>query len=273
MIEACFDESENSQQGDLLVVSGYVANADGWCRFVDQWGQILTDARLGHFHMHSFRSSFISKKASLFAHLSEAEKIQLLDRLIAVIRSTLLFGVSVSVSKKDYNELTSHRFRSQWATAYTYCVNVCIDEVTDLLEESGMLDDVKYLFEDGHANASQAIEHLRRLSVNPSLQAIYKIVEYGLGPKSQKYGLQAADILAYCTQEKLMGSTRKPQVLPILLRKPGYPGVRHYRIDCNREMISRLVETVAAYYQERKAARSKFNEHKKLLRLARRSRT
>lgn len=113
------------------------------------------------------------------------------------------------------------------------------------LKETGKLDQVvNILIEDGHANASAAINQIRESKETGSV--VLKYGSYGLAGKSGNPILQAADLLAYGSCQIVGGM--KTCILDEMLDTKKLPIVR----ICGNKFVEKIQPYVGEYFSRYK---------------------
>jgi hypothetical protein len=217
MLELYLDESVSYFGPDpdrraLLVIAGYVAEAEEWAAFSKAWTQTLQTYQLSHFHAKEIRS----RDARLFRHLSLDERRELLSGLCSLISQHVLLGVAGYMRPYDYEGATTQEVRSRMGSTYgalTYLLLMKLSGV--LLNPSGTPDRVNIFLEAGHRNSREAVGQIAHykastepvresidgvtdiIDLNPLRTSFMRIGDYGLLRKKEAPPLQAADLLAY----------------------------------------------------------------------------
>lgn len=204
-VDMGFDESGSH---DVLLLSVQVGVVQKSKRMKTAWKTLLRNAKVPFFHSVDYGN--ISK--GVFAHLNLQERTALLESLCGHLRRRLSFGITAKVTISNWNSKTDNKFRSRWAAAYSFAMQMLMLETRVLLENRNLGYDVHMLLEDGHKNAGQAIDILRRIKLknkrDPGDMALNILTE-GLGSKADHPILQATDMLGYSDWQKLVQGDRK----------------------------------------------------------------
>lgn len=215
-LECYFDESIGSH-GDLIV-AGYASGIDHWAAFATAWRECLSEYGVPYFHMRKLKSP----QSSLFRHLSWDQRRKLFTKLLWLIHSHVMLGVSCRIKQSDYESITTPLFRTHFGSTYAFAVQMCT-LVIDRFLNGAPGDDHKFsvFLESGYRNAEEALAYLREeqlgntpvtdeefqeIAGTPDVKIFrdskpprVRIDSVGLGTKQSKAPLQAADILAHCT--------------------------------------------------------------------------
>lgn len=192
--------------GDTLLVSVQVGIVEQARRFKRHWKKRLGD--LAYFHSKDFRN--FSGGVFTKAGLDRQEREDLLADLARLVHQHLTVGITTKISQSLYNENTSPDFRSQYGSAYSFCVNMLILAVYVHLGRSNLRSDINILVEDGHRNSAQAVLLLNKWKTAPPVKHLpnLRILTAGLGSKVDHPILQSADMLAYSKYQHVKNGDR-----------------------------------------------------------------
>jgi len=211
MLELYLDESESGRTRPLLVIAGYLADAEKWKDFSEEWTRVLEDRKLTHFHAKELRSG----NAKLYRHLSSTERRTLVVDLARLTVKYSLLGVGSIICLPDYKAATSQRFRHKHGSAYGLCIDTLLLMLSDVLIKTGEPERVGVYIEDGHRNAGEAqlrVDHYKRRTepiewpegtqvIIPAPKTLredfVRIGERALVSKQRVKPVHAADLLAY----------------------------------------------------------------------------
>jgi hypothetical protein len=199
-VDMGFDESGSHDVLLLAVQVGVVQKAR---KMKTSWKTLLRDAKVPFFHSVDYDN--FSK--GVFSHLARKERSELLKALSGLIRKRLRFGITAKITVSNWNSKTDPEFRSRWAAAYSFAMQMLMLETRILLEKAQLGYDVNILLEEGHKNAGQAINILRGIKKkNNKLKpedVVLNIMTEGLGSKTDNPILQSADMLGYSDWQRL----------------------------------------------------------------------
>ena len=282
LIGSYVDES-GTHDDRLIVAAAFVGEFESCNAFTLAWDrQILGRYRIPFFHMKDFRN----RHSKIFRHLDETERSRLLDDIISLVSEHMMLGAIGSASQRLYNKLTTPIFRSTYGTSYCFAVQMCVAAAREWIEqkEEG-LHHMNIMLEDGHKNAGQAIDLLRRLKDAIAIPEIpegcvvveeddplrvpsgVKIGTISLGSKQatatrDTFGLQAADILAYCISAEVR--TKDKFAVAVLDKLERRTPICGYTYN-DQELIPSLVADMDEDEKWRKQRRSEIYELKKVL--------
>ena len=159
-VDMGFDESGNK---DVLLVSAQLGVVQKARVMKTKWKAALRETRVPFFHSVDYDN--ITK--GVFSKLSREERKELLELLAGHLRKRMFVGLTVKVTLSNYNDKTDNEFRSRWAAAYSFCIQVLLSYANLVMEIFHLGDEVNVLIEDGHANVEQAFQILHRIDLLP----------------------------------------------------------------------------------------------------------
>ncbi len=143
------------------MLSGCVASVDKWTLLEREWRSILEDYHLRHIH---FKEFFHFPPSRPFRALTDADKRDIILRASTIIRDSLLFVFTCTISPIEYRHLANAIFCSRYGSAYGLCVQTFLGGINGLLAQP--VDEyqiVNVFIEQGHKNANDAIRLIRLL--------------------------------------------------------------------------------------------------------------
>jgi hypothetical protein len=188
-----FDESG---RGDTLLVSAQIGVVQTARKMDTKWKAELRKQHIPFFHSVDYDNV----TGGVFKGLTREERRKLLDYLTFHLRKRMFFGMTAKITISTYNAKTDNKFRSQWAAAYSFAVQLVMLQTSLVLEHFKLGDEVHILLEEGHANSAQAIQILLRMKKareTGSTKVPLRIMTAELGSKADYPILQGADMLAY----------------------------------------------------------------------------
>src|SRR5204863_1620722 len=100
MLKAYIDDS-NMSHGPVAVLAGWVARAQSWAKFSDDWTRVLRmSPRIGHFKWKDWRGA-----SGEFAGVSDARRIEKLNLLIDVLSEHAPLGVASVTSNRLHQQI------------------------------------------------------------------------------------------------------------------------------------------------------------------------
>ena len=198
MFRAYFDGSGKIDQHEVIVFAGWVSTSQKWSEFARAWTAVLRKPRYNvpYFHMKEFAHS-----VGAFANGwkgDEDKRRDFLGELIAVIYSTVQFGVAQTVSRAGYAEIDrEYELSEHYGSEYALSAFLCMTEAYNWVakREKRRVMRVSYVFDRGDQGKGDLI----RLAE----QANWPIPAFHASRDDAKTGecgvvqLQAADFAAY----------------------------------------------------------------------------
>jgi len=264
-----FDESYKGKSD--LVIAGFVSSIDRWATFASRWKRVLDENKLPYFRFSEFKSPRSIK------HLSMPARQRILDSLIDITLECASLAVSRRISPREYESLTTPKFRSAFGSAYTTAVQGCIQGVAfHLAEQDSDYEELSVFLEDGHPNAVQAIESLlgfkRKFApVDMTTLNADHVIDTGgrdaplvrlgtiaVGGKTKMLPLQAADMLAHSVFNP-SGDLTRIVLERVRERLPFHEG------NWTSEVIQQTIENISILEQHRIRGRKQPHEMSRLL--------
>lgn len=225
MLDYGFDESG---KGNRLIVSAQIGRSDRLRRFSRKWQSVLEKADIPYFHSKDFNNY----SSGIFKSLDRSERLRLLRKLCILIHDFVDVGFSAKIDTSHYKAITTPEFRSRWGSAYSYAAQcVALNAYAHLRDKQLELDPVNVLFEWGHRNVGQAIDHFCS-AIDGTV--FINVKTCGKGPKEGNPLLQAADMLAFSVwQEEHSGD----MTIRDELNHDGIP-YSTYTFECDDSLIN-----------------------------------
>lgn len=182
------------------------------------WKRLLNECGLLHFHMKEFRN--VTK--GIYKHLAMAERLRLLDSLIAELKKHVLFGCLITLRPHDYVTIADQAFRNRYGSAHGMATMLLLLQLhNNLLNPVCRPETIKIFLEGGHKNETDALQQMRdwkeltdprpeECDGTPVTRTVpyyertdmLRIAAYGAGTKDQMPPLHAADLLAYIANSR-----------------------------------------------------------------------
>jgi hypothetical protein len=158
MLQLCVDDSGSDMQGPVYVLAGYLATADQWAKFSDEWDRALRkEPAISYFKLseaNSLRGEFLG-----WNHRDATDKVEVLSRLIA---PHVMYQVTSIIGQKDYTETVlpfrkvivnspnneDKKFAALLKTPYYLCFYDVITESLKQLNVDSKLEEIEFYFDD-----------------------------------------------------------------------------------------------------------------------------
>jgi len=235
MVMKAFIDDSGKDDPPVYVLAGYIARAEQWVAFSDEWSAALHEAGLTHFKMQdAFTLS------GEFKDWTPERRDQALVRFASIIRKNVLAGISATVMHDDYKEVFSGRVTKFLDRAYLFLFSFVqysamlwqihnnFDEPIDFVYDE-QLHDSDVLNDKFGDMLSHAPEEFRRRAGNRPVHASDKIV----------LPLQAADLFAWHVRRVYYERTRHRRAntaaMPILNEIP------HEQTHLSKERLANML--------------------------------
>jgi Protein of unknown function (DUF3800) len=195
VLKGFIDDSGSGGDSPWVVLAGYVASAEAWLGFDDEWINVLEDAPpIDCFHAAEAESL---RPESQWAGVSKADRDEKIDRLIDVIRRFDLQPISVRMRQSDYAREVQRNIPPYWDDPYIILLNSLMVQllvlVPDRFPGAGpvelVFDNHQKFRKRGPAFCASMAQHL------PIQHAVATNIHY---ENDEDFpGLQAADLLAW----------------------------------------------------------------------------
>lgn len=181
LVEGYFDESGDLEQAPgIFCVAGYFIAASAAEQMHAEWTAVLDKFKLRAFHMVD-----CAHGTEGFKHLDKDQRIEVATEMIGLIKKHTLEGYAVFAKGNSYKPT-----KDDVPNAYADCASACVKALELFLEELRAEGNIAYFFEQGHASAGSAYNHIARRIKRKSDSLTF----------ASKEGvplLQAADLLAW----------------------------------------------------------------------------
>lgn len=205
-LTAYFDDSGTHNDSATVVVAGFVSLPTQWKRFIREWNKAKLEYGFTEFHFACFLAN---NKDSDFADTrkwNDKYKATVLRKLRTLAAQHSIHAFSVSVSRRDYDELVVGDLRKDLGEHFTYAVRAVLGFIENWRIENGIDEPIEYIFStmkgqpkreiDGVFDGAAKLEgaQLRRFGIRPGCHSFRDMREI--------LPLQAADLLAGCVYQR-----------------------------------------------------------------------
>jgi hypothetical protein len=189
-VETYFDESGSHDGAPVLCVAGYIIGKSDAIRMDAEWRGVLRARNLPYFRM-----SECAHGNGPFAAIAKNDRIQLVARLIQLIKQYTIQGIAVTVNVAEFEQNVPHH--PMIGRPYSFCAHVILAGISSWLGASKAVTSCAYFFEAGHASQSEANNIMNTLFRNPKAKESYRYAGHAFVEKEQTPLVQAADLLAW----------------------------------------------------------------------------
>jgi hypothetical protein len=201
MLNVYIDDSGKEKDSYSQVLAGYLATAEKWAEFSNEWQAILDDVGISDFHMVD-----AYRLGRDYRHIGVLGRNQLISNLLSCINRHVEMAFVHSIDLRTFRHLFSREKHPEIIEFRPYNIGFhsTLTMISDYVYRKYNNDDLNIFFdEQGGESASRilgAVEHLRDIakqSKHPmKIPTPQFISDTGLPP------LQAADMLAWlCRRE------------------------------------------------------------------------
>src|SRR5437879_6371366 len=191
MLYTHLDESLGSRN---LVLAGFIGGAQQWGFFESEWLGALKKYKIDP----PFKMQRWQMRKTPFRNMPEQKRRDLLNELLAVIRSRAMMGVGAAVSLAAYEAtFLDQTLRRRVGTPYCLCVTACIALVGKWARMYSHNEQVGYVIDRGHANAREALLAYQDLLKDKTATEKYRVGPLAFDDDLVAVPLQAADLVAY----------------------------------------------------------------------------
>jgi hypothetical protein len=189
-VQTYFDESGSHGGAHVLCVAGYIIEKNRAKALTNEWLGALKARDLPYFRM-----SECAHGNGPFAALTLTDRIQLVARLIQLIKQYTVRGIAVTIDPAEFDAAIPHH--ALLGRAYTFCANLVLAGVVTWLRTHPTVTDCAYFFEAGHASQAEANRLMEILFRNERMRAAHRYAGHAFVEKERNPAVQAADLLAW----------------------------------------------------------------------------
>lgn len=201
MFTVYFDASGKEKDHEYFVVAGFVASADAWIEFSNQWKKRLAYEGIQYFRgsdAQSREGDFLNAWACLTDDDWHARRSQLWNDLIDIIKPYVRQKFACGVPIKVYQEKLSEEFRQEWRmNAYVMCGMACAERARLWAMQEGITDPLVYIFDQDDVGWGMLKEQFALKDFPEPLPGNSRDIPRRGILHPAMLPLQAADFLAY----------------------------------------------------------------------------
>ncbi len=180
-----FDESGTPDEGEAVVVGGYIASVGQWIAFESEWKDALTEFGVSLFHMRDFAHSLREFEGW---KRDEARRRAFIARLVSILRKNVRRGITTSVILKDYRRINEkYMFREFIGNPYPLAAMSCVGTVQKWYKERGYTGQMALVFERGAKHSGEFLDRVTPLTPH----------SISFADKTGFTAFQAADLTAW----------------------------------------------------------------------------
>jgi hypothetical protein len=200
MLTAYLDESYNQPTDKepnpplVFTVGCWLSTVEKWSRFGKQWKAELRNAGIEHFHMNKFEN-----RIGEYEDWSDFKRHTFLRRLKRIIKDNTVYGVSVAVNCKDYDEVAKGEMRQQWGKSYYgFDVRVIIWYLGEWAKDHNYHGNIHYVFAHRDKQGGELDQIFSECLNNESARKRFRLsTGWTKAFAKDEVRLQAADLITY----------------------------------------------------------------------------
>ena len=197
VLSAFFDESERTYANRPFAVAGYVFKPTSYKQFSRRWRVILRNAGVPALHM----TDLVQGREAVSGQ-SLPQRAATLQAAVDAVNHHISAAIGVVVLQEEFESLAPPDYPIQHGSIYTALCQLCIRFTATWMSGRKKYEPVAYFFEAGHKYGHEANAVMNAWRDAPS---DIRYHSHSFVEKERSYGLQAADLLAWCcTKEQAM---------------------------------------------------------------------
>jgi hypothetical protein len=198
-----YDDSGTHKESGIALAACWVGTVDQWKEFDRNWEDLKSDEGFQVFHMADFAAG-----EKEFTGWSDAKKKRVLHKVCTIINTRVRAGFAASVTKKDYDDLITGRFRSYAGRYhYSFAVRTCAGFVSKWRKKYQQDSSMKYIFDQmgkGKGEIMAVLDAAIKTSKRESQHTgVPPLTGYSFEDKKLIVPLQAADVAAWTVYQMM----------------------------------------------------------------------
>lgn len=193
-LDGYFDESERQERSEPISVAGYVFKPAAYKSFCRAWRRMLLAGPkpTTHFHMtHLYARSYE------YEGWTVEQRADVLRLAVEAIRQHMYCGISVMFSQSEFEAVAPPLWRFEYGSIYVAACQMVLRATAYWMDQHRSFLPIAYAFESGHRFWDEADSILKGTGKHPTLKRLYRYRTHFALDKTEAYGLQAADLLAW----------------------------------------------------------------------------
>jgi hypothetical protein len=238
-LECAFDESGTHDGSPIVCVAGYVMEKEQARELDREWSEVLNwsalPRALPYFHMADCAPD---PGNGVFAGLDKTLRIQLVARMIGVIKRRTVKGFAVTVNAEEFAAIVKDH--PLYRDPYVLAADAAMHGIMRWFKTLDAIERVAYVFETGHPSRTELDALIRLWSVVPKFRDDCHYAGHAFVPKAGNPVVQAADLLAWQWHKDrknlLEGRPHRKDLLSLF----GHP---HAASHITSDILTRLAQT------------------------------
>lgn len=240
MLTAYFDDSGTHAGSHVVVYGGFIARDEVWADLETEWRPLLR-----HYGLSAFHLAHCEAGDHEFDLWPRAKRDMVLYEFRQLVLNRDIWGISIAVSRADWDELVVGIARNFAGEADEFCARMCIYDALQFTTVDETERQVAVVFDD-RPHRSVDILRMARPFLEQGLDGM-ELASVTFGKMKQIIPLQAADMLAweaYTNAKQWLELGRTPtDVRPHFKRMLDRGGIRGG--IAGREVIKQMVPIAA----------------------------
>jgi hypothetical protein len=202
ILQAYLDESGTRNQDVCFVLAGFIAPAEVWANFSDQWQQCLdAPPALNYFKMREA----VNNPTGAFRNWKRSDVRRKVQELVEIIKSNVKLGIHCTIPISGFDEIIAAQNAGPFSNPYSMAFYAVLAGIGwEALEHKADGLDVIFDIQDKYSGFVKGVYPLMRRRVDSSLGQILP-VEPMFKDDRQFLPLQAADMLAWLFRNAFNG--------------------------------------------------------------------
>ncbi len=253
VLDGYFDESGTHDGSETIVVAGFLALANAWRSFGEEWNAALKDYQIPFFHMSKF-----AQKVPPYDWPEEMRRGRL-AHLIDITNRHVVESFGIAIPKKLFDSVFTRSVRQIVRGPYGFASWLIVTMIARALDQIPFETGVAYIFENGAQRKGELLAAYDGLDRLPGGKAALHVLSLRFEDKRRFVPLQAADMLAYeLYLDRPRQNNPESRRIPLQLLKRGYwrdmtePNLKAFAAVCDMLLAGDLTPqqaTSAAIWQ------------------------
>ncbi|MBT3996032.1 MAG: DUF3800 domain-containing protein [Chloroflexi bacterium] len=211
--KAFFDESGTHVGAEVIAVGGFLADAESWKTFCDEWQTALDYNGLDYFHMTDYENI-----QGPYLSWTDKQGRDCINQLLDIIHRYVIQSVGIIIPLRSFDQIMSDRAKSICGDAYGLAAIQCWANLASTARHPKINAAFEIVMEDGAKGKGALIDVVRAASGDTEWFENNRIKSLSFEDKREFPPLQAADILAYELYKhglRQFGSEKRPDRYPL----------------------------------------------------------
>jgi len=188
------DDSGTHNESGLIVVAGYMSNAERWPTFDKEWREALSDFGIARFH-----ASDCANGAPPFDAWTHQQRMDRPIDLIAIVNRHIVMSVATIIPRALYNEHVAQSDRRKLGGPYGLAAVTCGLEIAKVMRMLDADARAAYMYDAGTRGSGEILKSFSEVlkTKEQAARDRYRLATVNFVDNREITPLQAADLLAY----------------------------------------------------------------------------